>query len=117
MTSTTEITELLGCQKLTEYSSNHKGGRMFIFSDDDIRQTIIHISPAGENMYEIVVREDYGNICNGLAYGNIRFSSNGEVYVNEILNGPLIDKYESEFILFPDHYIHLFSDSLTVRLK
>jgi hypothetical protein len=102
-------------QRLIEYSSDDKGGRIFIFSDRNISQTIIHISKNTTVGYEIVVREDYGNICNGLAYGTIWFSD-GEVYVNGVLNGPLIDKYEAGFIIFPEQYVHLFSDSLTVKL-
>jgi hypothetical protein len=42
-----------------------------------------------------------------VAQGNVTFL-NGETYVNGIKDGPLMDKYEHDFILMPNCYLHFF---------
>ncbi len=54
----------------------------------------------------VKIVEDDGCICNGIAYGNYKII-NGKIYVNDVKNGVMSDKYRDSFCITPDMYAHL----------
>jgi hypothetical protein len=66
----------------------------------------IYIALRDNDTYFVEITEEILN-DKFIAHGDVKFI-NGDIYVNDIKDGPLMDKYEHDFIIMPNCYLHIF---------
>jgi hypothetical protein len=96
---------LLGYETLQEEYFKY-GCKTLVFHNPGFPGTaFISITALADNSIDVIIKEDDGDICCGVAYGNIKLVS-GEYFVNGVKNGLLHDKYKDNFNMTADKYSH-----------